>query len=817
MAIGDWGFMSLSGGRQRAIDRFNRRNDLKRRDRQGRLKRRVFCQLPVGQANAELFLGPLADYLAGKLDDKPPPPPSDGLDKRLGRLKDPYPAVALMILHPLLDAIMRGWKGMDDAAAEMALAERMGKSLCDWLDLQDLRHSRRKADRRLFSTIRRRGRKVNWNHLRSEWSPSACVAAGIWMLKCAAPMDYFTVDDRGFPAIAPKWQPLIDRIRADILSRYLAMMPHLTPPSDWSGWWAINDDDRPRQPFVRDWRPQTRIAIEVAFASGSFPHADGVSALQRVPLRINQGLLPLVDEFARKIMNRKIVEDDKQEADRQRETNRRVVEDDLADAQWVGDRRFFLSYNCDKRGRVNAIPRLNYQREDHARALFEFANGLPIGDAIQWLEIHCANCEGSTDKERWAERRQWVRDHLDDIERVVANPQRTFDFWGGAEHPFQFVAACRELIGALNDPVGFITHQPIGFDGTANGLQHLTLLSRDAEAAKLLNLLGFDIGSVRYPTEKEYRSIKEPAKRAIRYRQAGEAFLTALKKKDAEEPQDPYGAIAQRVTVALAGQDNEVAQAWRENLHPLSPRQLRKLFKGAIMIYPYSGTDAGMADKIAEAYTEITKRKLALPAALFLAQVLREMCVEVLPGPASVMDYVRDFAEYRLKQKQVLEWPTATGFWVANRYQLSRKKLVELTLEGIRVRHEVADGVRSGFKKKKTLDAASPNFIHSLDAAHLIRTVLAANADGIKDILTVHDNYAFLAPQVERGGQLIRRELFFLHYLDPLAALRRANIGGETTSPFASLSSLLPAPPAPPKVGDLDLFGLLHGEYSFAG
>ena len=42
----------------------------------------------------------------------------------------------------------------------------MGKTLCDWLDLQDLRNSSRKADRRLFSVIRRRGRKVNWNHLR---------------------------------------------------------------------------------------------------------------------------------------------------------------------------------------------------------------------------------------------------------------------------------------------------------------------------------------------------------------------------------------------------------------------------------------------------------------------------------------------------------------------------------------------------------------------------------------------------------------------------------------------------------------------------
>ena len=54
-----------------------------------------------------------------------------------------------------------------------------------------------------------------------------------------------------------------------------------------------------------------------------------------------------------------------------------------------------------------ALQQLNYAREDHVRALFEFAGGLPLTEdgaggkkAMEWLEIHAANCYGE-DKKPW--------------------------------------------------------------------------------------------------------------------------------------------------------------------------------------------------------------------------------------------------------------------------------------------------------------------------------------------------------------------------------------------------------------------------------
>jgi len=110
-----------------------------------------------------------------------------------------------------------------------------------------------------------------------------------------------------------------------------------------------------------------------------------------------------------------------------------------------------------------------------------------------WLEIHTANCEGSTDKRPWADRLRWTKDNTDLIERVAANPQGILEHWCKADKkpdkPFAFVAACMELSRARKDPAGFITHLPIPFDCTCNGIQHLAMLSRDEEAGRLVNLV----------------------------------------------------------------------------------------------------------------------------------------------------------------------------------------------------------------------------------------------------------------------------------------------------------------------------------------
>jgi len=167
------------------------------------------------------------------------------------------------------------------------------------------------------------------------------------------------------------------------------------------------------------------------------------------------------------------------------------------------------------------------------------------------------------------------------------------------------------------------------------------------------------------------------------------------------------------------------------------------------------------------------------------------------------MRYIRALALHRLQHGKFLEWRSTTGFPFVNLYHEPNVKTVDLGSGGVRAQYRVADGTLPKTMDEKMLNAASPNFIHSLDAAHLMLTVLRANEEGIRDILTVHDSLACLAPRVERFGKIIRTQMAMLYIAgDPLRALRDANVDDPNLLPL-------------PKRGNLDPLSVQFAEYAF--
>jgi DNA-directed RNA polymerase len=439
-----------------------------------------------------------------------------------------------------------------------------------------------------------------------------------------------------------------------------------------------------------------------------------------------------------------------------------VVDDDIRTAGWIGDQPFYLSYNCDTRGRVYAIPHFNYGREDHVRALFKFANGLPLGpDGIRWLEINCANCYGF-DKQSWDGRVEWAkRNKKNLIQRVAADPDGTFDEWRKADRPLSFVAACRELAAAWEDPDHFTTHLPIEFDGSANGIQHLALLARDPDSARRVNLIRSD------------------------------------------EPRDVYQEIIAHVRESLENDGRKSAQWWVGKFKILDnqPGKIRKLIKIPAMTYAYNATPHGMAEDIAEVYRSYREEFEGLEpkdsVARFLAERIIDACEKVLPKPARVMEYICELTDHCSDAGQVLEWITPTGFPVRNAYYVARKTQTVnlLRTNGKRMRHNILNGSTQKIKRGKARDASAPNFVHSQDAAHLIRVVAAAAAKGITSLATVHDAFACLAPHAKEFTGIIREQLAEMYIGVPhkeLWFLRSCN---------ANRIDNLPMPPDP---GTLD-------------
>jgi DNA-directed RNA polymerase len=88
-----------------------------------------------------------------------------------------------------------------------------------------------------------------------------------------------------------------------------------------------------------------------------------------------------------------------------------------------------------------------------------------------------------------------------------------------------------------------------------------------------------------------------------------------------------------------------------------------------------------------------------------------------------------------------------------------------------------------------------------LDAAHLLLSVNAAQAEGIKNTLSIHDCYATTAPDTTRFAQIRRWQLALMyHTYKPLARLRD-NLPSGTNDL------------APPDDG-LDVLAVGHSEYS---
>jgi DNA-directed RNA polymerase len=171
--------------------------------------------------------------------------------------------------------------------------------------------------------------------------------------------------------------------------------------------------------------------------------------------------------------------------------------------QDTSQRHFYFPYQLDYRGRAySMVSTLSPQGDDRARALLEFSDGKPLGeDGEFWLAVHVANSYG-LDKWTFSERVNWVREQEHNIRRLAALDSldgksaddflaalsvEGLEFWKVAKKPWSFLAACFEWADHLLH--GFVSRLPVTLDASANGLQHLSALTRDEKGAEATNLL----------------------------------------------------------------------------------------------------------------------------------------------------------------------------------------------------------------------------------------------------------------------------------------------------------------------------------------
>ena len=412
----------------------------------------------------------------------------------------------------------------------------------------------------------------------------------------------------------------------------------------------------------------------------------------------------------------------------------------LIDKLWIAEK--FLNHKAiwfpvdlDWRGRCYAMPSvLHPQGDDVAKALLEFASGKPLGPrGFWWLSIHVANCFG-VDKVSFQERYDWVnRIHPKDLEECVRNPLDN-TFWTTADSPWQALAALFEWHEArsMADPSQYVSHMPVGIDGSCNGLQHYSAIGLDPIGARAVNL--------------------EPA----------------------ERPADIYSDVL-RLTIPKVEQD-------AKDGHPLAQNWLGHIFrdtvKRAVMTVPYGVTLQGIRDQfITDGHTKNLEGSQSLNAN-YLRDVVYDAVGNVVVAARQLMDWLRVSAVQVARKGKAIRWTTPIGFYVIQEYLETRSRIIRTTMFSIYLREPKKDQTVSAERQERGIP---PNFVHSHDGSHMGLTALRCHDEyGMTDMIFVHDNYVTHACNVDHMGVAAREEFVIQHTPNQLEIFKQeveANTG----------------------------------------
>ncbi|KAF7838116.1 DNA-directed RNA polymerase 3, chloroplastic [Senna tora] len=428
---------------------------------------------------------------------------------------------------------------------------------------------------------------------------------------------------------------------------------------------------------------------------------------------------------------------------------------------------FYYPHNLDFRGRAYPMhPHLNHLSSDLCRGLLEFSEGRPLGKSgLKWLKIHLANVyAGGIEKMSYDGRLAFVENHLHDIFDSADSPINGNRWWLMAEDPFQCLAACINLSEALrsSSPHSVISHLPVHQDGSCNGLQHYAALGRDDLEAAAVNLVA------------------------------------------REKPADVYSEIAVRVHEIMRRDSNKDPATYPNALlaKVLIDQVDRKLVKQTVMTSVYGVTFVGAREQIKRRLHEkglITDDRLLFTAACYAAKVTLAALGEIFEAARGIMGWLGDCAKVIASENQPVRWTTPLGLPVVQPYCKSERHLIKTSLQILALQRE---GNAVDIRKQRT--AFPPNFVHSLDGAHMMLTALACRDAGLR-FAGVHDSFWTHASDVEQMNQILREKFVELYNMPILENLLE---GFQSTYPGLDFPSL-------PKRGDFDLQKVLESPYFF--
>lgn len=448
----------------------------------------------------------------------------------------------------------------------------------------------------------------------------------------------------------------------------------------------------------------------------------------------------------------------------------------FAQKLWVANRfkdeeAIYFPHYLDFRGRMYPYASyMNPQGDDSGKGLLEFAQGKPLGeDGAYWLAVHLANLWG-VDKVSLDDRIDWVMQNEERILASALDPYEEGAFWLEADSPFCALAAAMEWAGYKMHGEDFVSHLPIAMDGSCSGLQHFSALLRDEVGGAAVNLVPGD------------------------------------------KPADVYTKVATRAQALSDASTNATMSAvWKGKVN-------RKVAKQPTMTMCYSATLFGMQGQIRAALGKLDAEGEKYlggadnhEAAVYMANHVWSAIGDTVIAARSAMDWLKQVSKVCSAANMGVRWTTPMGLPVMQDYKESEEDRIKIHFGGERVRIQLRRETQKIAGGRQAAGIA-PNYVHSLDSAHLMATVELGLANGLYDFAVIHDSFAVHACDTTLFNRVIR-EAFVAQYETNLLEKFRDEV-------IEQLQALAPEQvekiPPLPRVGNLELERVIDSDFFFA-
>jgi len=270
-----------------------------------------------------------------------------------------------------------------------------------------------------------------------------------------------------------------------------------------------------------------------------------------------------------------------------------------------------------------------------------------------------------------------------------------------------------------------------------------------------------------------------------------------------DEPEDLYQFVADATTGYCKHHVKDIPWCG-EFLEHWGNKIDRSVVKRSTMCDPYGLTFYGIQKYLkVEGHLDWIPHDKKGGAITELARAIKASMDTCLAEPNKGKDYLKSVVKIANNLNKHIEYVTPSGFKVVHYYNLVNARRSVAKLFGNK---ELSFFVPSkDVNKKQALQAIAPNYIHSLDAAHMFLTLVRMLQMGIFSLCFIHDSYGCHANYVDDMRDILREEFYKIHNENQLEKFKR-DVQNQ-------LGVMLPDPPSR---GILDLTTVLKSDFFFS-